>query len=118
MNAQLDWLSAARETRRKGTKGLLADLPRARATDPETSHQAAEEVRRSGRLTKQQGAVLDAVQKYPGSTAVELSRWAGLDRHAVSRRLPEIQPVHVRRGAPRECTINGRPQSTWYPVRR
>ena len=39
---------------------------------------------------------------------------AGLDRYAVSRRLPELQAAgHVRRLAPRVCTINGRPQCTW-----
>lgn len=118
MNAQLDWLAEARENRRRGTKGLLADLPRARATDPETSHQAAEAIRRSGKLTRQQAAVPEAVRRFPGSTAVELARKAELDRYAVSRRLPELQPVHVRRGPPRECTINGNPQSTWHPVRR
>jgi hypothetical protein len=26
--------------------------------------------------------------------------------------------VHVRRGPPRDCTINRRPQSTWYVVHR
>jgi hypothetical protein len=115
---QIDWLGEARAERKHGTKGLLADLPRARRRDPETSHQAAEGIRRSGELGKQQRAVLEAVRAYPGKTAVELAHLAGLDRYAVSRRLPELQPVHVRRGPPRDCTINRRPQSTWYAVQR
>lgn len=116
-SGQLDWLDLpqARAERRKGTRGLLADLPRARRDDPDTSHQAAEAIRRSGELGRQQRAVLEAVKAYPGKTAVELARLAGMDRYAVSRRLPELQPVHVRRGPPRECTVNHRPQSTWWP---
>ena len=115
---QVDWLQEAQEARRQGTRGLLADLPRSRRSDPETSHQAAEKIRRSGELGKQQRAVLEAVKAHPGKTAVELARMAGLDRYAVSRRLPELQPAHVRRGPPRDCTINRRPQSTWFPVAR
>ena len=39
-----------------------------------------------------------------------------LNRYAVSRRLPELQHKgQARRGAPRDCTVNGRPQSTWWP---
>jgi hypothetical protein len=118
MMGQLDWLSEARQERRTGTQGLLADVPRARKADPDTSHQAAEKIRKSGELGRQQRAVLEAVKAYPGKTAVELAHLAGLERYAVSRRLPELQPTHVRRGPPRDCSINGRPQSTWHPVNR
>jgi hypothetical protein len=120
MSAQLGfaWLEEAREQRKQGTERLLTDTPRARRRDPQTSHQAAEGIRRSGELGKQQRAVLEAVRAHPGKTAVELAHLAGLDRYAVSRRLPELQPVHVRRGPPRDCTINRRPQSTWYVVHR
>jgi hypothetical protein len=115
---QLDWLSDAQSERKRGTRGLLADLPRARRRDPQTSHQAAEGIRRSGELGKQQRAVLEAVRAHPGKTAVELAALSGLNRWAISRRLPELQPVHVRRGPPRDCTINRRPQSTWFAVHR
>lgn len=47
---QLDWLGinlqAARARRKAGTRGLLADVPRSRRDDPETSHAAADRVRR------------------------------------------------------------------------
>ena len=115
MSLQLDWLATAQATRKRGTRALLADTPRSRRSDPETSHQAADAIRRSGALGRQQRLVLEAVKANPGKTAVELARIAGLDRYAVSRRLPELQPVHVRRGPPRDCSINGRPQSTWWP---
>jgi DNA-binding CsgD family transcriptional regulator len=97
---------------------LLADTPRARRSDPETSHQAAAAIKATGALTKQQHQVLDAVRQWPGKTAVELARLAGIDRYAVSRRLPELSGVHVRRGPPRACTVNGRAQTVWYPVNR
>ena len=97
---------------------LFADTPRSRRSDPETSHIAADRIKASGVLGKQQAAVLEAVRRYPGSTAVEISTLAGIDRYAVSRRLPELSPVHVRRGPPRVCAVNGRPQGTWFPVKR
>lgn len=92
----------------------LTPRPMSRRSDPETSRIAAERLRASGELGRQAQAVLDAVRRWPGSTAVELARRAELDRYAVSRRLPELQAAgHVRRLAPRVCTINGRPQCTW-----
>lgn len=87
-----------------------------RRTDPETSRIAAARLVASGALGRQAQAVLDAVTRWPGSTAVELAGHAEIDRHAVSRRLPELQRRgQVRRGQPRDCRVNGRPQSTWWP---
>lgn len=94
-----------------------APRPMSRRHDPETSRIAAERLRASGALGKQAAAVLEAVRQHPGSTAVEIAQRAGIDRHAVSRRLPELQRQgKVRRGPPRDCTVNGRPQSTWRPT--
>lgn len=92
------------------------DTPRARRSDPETSHIASGRIR--PKLRKQQRAVLDALTRWPGSTAVELAHETGLDRYLVSRRLPELVPVYVRRGRPRECTVNKTPMTVWYPVDR
>jgi hypothetical protein len=89
------------------------DTPRARRSDPATSHLAAERVR--PRLRKQQRQVLDALTRWPGSTAVELATRSGLDRYLVSRRLPELVPQYARRGKPRSCTVASTPQTTWYP---
>lgn len=93
----------------------FTDTPRARRSDPETSHLAAERIK--PKLRAQQQAVLDALARWPGSTAVELAHETGLDRYLVSRRLPELVPVHARRGKPRVCSVNGTPMTTWYPVR-
>lgn len=90
--------------------------PRARRTDPETSHVAAERV--APKLRAQQQVVLDALTRWPGSTAVELAKASGLDRYMVSRRLPELVPTHARRGKPRVCRVASTPQTTWHPVPR
>lgn len=90
----------------------------ARRSDPSTSHAAGERLRESGKLRAQQQSVLDALTRWPGSTAVELATNSGLDRYLVSRRLPELAKAgHVRRMAPRVCKVNGSAQTTWYPVR-
>ena len=118
----------AREANRRGGAGLLADVPRARVTDPETSHRAAERIRETGQLRESQWLVLDAVTRWPGRTAVELGQLlAGVEcrrrarpatwwRFECSRRLPELVPFRVRRGKPRVCSVNRNPQTTWYPV--
>jgi len=93
----------------------MTDTPRARRSDPETSHLAAERVK--PKLRKQQEAVLAALTRWPGSTAVELAHATGLDRYLVSRRLPELVPVWARRGKPRTCSVAGTAQTTWYPTR-
>jgi hypothetical protein len=112
---QSDWLQSAQETRRQGTRGLLADTPRSRRSDPETSHEAAEQVRRSGDLGRQQLAVLEAVKRWPGLTSLELAARLNLDRYQVARRLPEIEAaLRVRRGDIK--SINGRNHLTWWPL--
>lgn len=127
--AQMDWLSlsAARAERKRGTRGLLADLPRSRRTDPDTSHEAAEAVRRSGQLGQQQLLVVDAVKRFPGRTSAELgqliagerSEDAIMWRYRAARRLPEVAVGgHVQRRAPRVCGATGRPAVTWYASAR
>lgn len=95
---------------------LLTDIPRARATDPVSSHLAAEEVRDSGRLGQQQAAVLAAVKRHPGLTSRELAVMMATDRYIVARRLPELEPVHVRKGDARKCRVGDRPAVTWWPA--
>ena len=87
-----------------------------RRNDPATSHTAAERLRASGKLNAQRQRVLDAPTRWPGSTAVELASHSGLDRYAVSRRLPDLaQAGLVRRMAPRVCRVNGSAQTTRWP---
>ena len=97
-------------------QALFTDTPRARRRDPETSHLAAERIKASGALGKQQQAVLEAVRKWPGSTAVEIARLGQIDRYAVSRRTAELAGVKIRKGQSRTCTVNGTPMTTWWPM--
>lgn len=103
---------------------ILADVPRARSTDPATSHQAAARVKASGALGRHQRAVLEAVQRFPGHTSAELAeRLVGNPDlaavtdlyHEVARRLPELAGVHVRKGGARPCAVRGSSCTTWWP---
>lgn len=109
------WLEAARAVRRKGTRGLIADVPRSRLNDPETSHEAAEQIRRSGVLAGHQTAILNAVKRWPGLSSLEIAARLQLDRHQVARRLKEIETAQrIRRGEAKH--INGRNHLTWWPA--
>lgn len=89
----------------------------ARATDPSTSHEAAEDITRSGVRAAQQQIVADAVRRFPGLTSFELAIRAGLDRYVVARRLSEIEETQaIRRGAARLCAESNRKAMTWWPV--
>jgi CRP-like cAMP-binding protein len=95
-----------------------ADLPaRARRTDPDTSHDAAEDVEREGHASRQREACLRVVRDTPGLTAAEIAQAAGLERHAPSRRLPELRDMGlVRNLDDRTCTVTRRLSMTWWPV--
>lgn len=94
---------------------VLTDTPRARRSDPVTSHEAADAIKASGALGEQQQIVLAAVQRWPGLTSLELAARMQRDRWMVARRLPELSPVHVRKGEEFR-TVNGRRHCTWWPV--
>lgn len=52
-----------------------------------------------------------------GLTAAEIAERTGLERHAPSRRLPELrQAGAVRNGEIRVCTVRGRRSLTWFPT--
>lgn len=79
-----------------------------------TSLEAAEELKRSGRLNQQCRQVLEALRGTPGATSAELARFAGLDRHLVARRLPDLDRLRlVQRGEARLCMATGRRAITW-----
>jgi hypothetical protein len=112
-----------------GTAGLAAGIepgpsraiPRARSTDPATSHRAAERVRRSGKVQAQRSILAQLVALYPGSTATELARHSmihhdavvlGADvtarRYCACRRLPECAGIEARDEGGRE--------RAWWPL--
>ena len=88
--------------------------PIARATDPATSHEAAEYMNATGKRKKQQQLALDLVRRHPGLTADELATYGQLDRYMLNRRLPELVMAQlVERGQARPSRITGRNASTW-----
>ncbi len=90
-------------------------MARARRTDPLTSHQAAEEAEASGRAHAQRQLCLAEVLKNPGKTAAEIAVATGLERHAPSRRLPELREAGlVTNGRSRICAVTGRLSITWF----
>lgn len=108
MTAQIDWLSLP-------APPLMTLRPRARRTDPSTSHEAAAAMLASGAIGRQAQDVLDAVRRWPGLTSLELGARMEIDRWAVARRLPELEGAgHVRRGEARQ--VNGRRHMTWWPA--
>jgi hypothetical protein len=89
----------------------------ARHTDFITSHEAAHEVEASGRAKEQRRACLDAVIRNPGMTAAEIAVAVGLERHAPSRRLPELRRIGlVYNGDQRVCREMGSKSITWFPA--
>ncbi len=88
---------------------LFTDTPRSRRNDPVTSHIAAERIKASGRLANHQNLIAQAIRRRPGMTYTEIAEFTGLERHAVGRRLKELEPLHARRGEVR----NG--MQTWWP---
>ena len=97
---------------------LTLDLasPRARNTDPSTSHEAA--TRQSkGRANSDAIAVLSCVKTMSGATSAELATFYGLDRHMVARRLPDLEASgKVLRGSVRRCKVRGTNAVTWLAV--
>lgn len=105
---------------------LFTDTPRARNSDPTTSHTAAARIKASGALGRQQALVRAYVEQFPGHTSAELARqmatsrgdgpggWA-IYRPMLGRRLPELVPVHARKGEARICDVTGAESLTWWP---
>lgn len=104
---------------------LLTDTPRARRSDPTTSHKAAERIKGIGALAQQQRLVREWVREHPGLTSAELARlmarrqdgddklWSKY-RPMIARRLGELVPVYLRRGPQRRCLVTDSPSITWW----
>jgi hypothetical protein len=98
----------------------LFDHPRSRRSDPQTSHDAAEHVAKSGLAADQQKRVLAAVVRWPGRTASELAENARavsqstLTRYDFGRRLPELRRRGlVPNGPARTCRVTRRQAMVW-----
>ena len=92
----------------------LFDLPQSRRSDPATSFHAADHIESTGRAGDQRAKCLAVVKAHPGRTAAEIAQLAGLDRHAASRRLPELRAAGlVVNGPARICTVQHSLGMTW-----
>lgn len=99
---------------------VYTETPASRSSDPKTSHAAEAEHTASGKRAAQQRQAADAVRQWPGRTSSELARLSGMDRHALGRRLPEIEagegPGQVVRAGERRDPETGRSGVRWWPV--
>lgn len=89
-----------------------------RTDGPETSRLAAIGTEKSGRAPTHRAMLLRAVAVNPGRTSAELAVLCSLDRHEAARRLPELRDAFraIRNGEPRECSVRGTRQMTWWAV--
>jgi len=89
----------------------------ARATDIDTSHDAAAHVVSSGLQAIQQERAAGALKVHPGMTSMELAKATGHDRYMLARRLPELlEDGRAWRGPKKPCQVSGRSACTWWPV--
>lgn len=78
--------------------------PRARQSDPSTSHAAAKRAERFA--ASHSGRILEALREHP-MTAGEISKHTGLSVEQVCRRLPEIAGVQVMTQGGRDIERDG-----------
>ncbi len=92
--------------------------PLARASHPQTSHDAADEFRGSDQFAYDMAFALAAVRRRPGLTAAELEFEEGTRDGKIRKRLAALADTHglVRRGAARTCGVTGRTSQTWEIV--
>lgn len=126
MTSQLDWIGGAHEGQAAASVRVAGYTrsrppPRARNSDPVSSHVAAAAITRSGVAQAQAQRVLAALQRFPGSTSAELAKSAQIERYAVARRLPELREeglVDRREPTPdtKPCRVGGKRACRWYPA--
>lgn len=94
--------------------GLFAIEPKARATDPQTSKDAAKAAEPVA--TGQARMVLAAIIAHPGRTASELAALIdGMDRHQIGRRTSDLKGKGlIEVGEPRAADGKRTKETTWY----
>lgn len=98
-----------------GPKMSLFELPMSKAADPVTSDQAAEKLKKSGRLKGQRLNVYNAVKKWPGRTSAEIADNMDIDRHTAAKRLPELRNAgYLVNGKIRKCRVCKNNCLTWF----
>jgi hypothetical protein len=101
----------------QGDIDFSAPQARSRRDDPTTSHEAAIRIEKSGAAADQRALCLAQIKRNPGMTAAEVAVAQRMERHAPSRRLPELRDAGlVFNGHPRLCTVQGSRSLTWFPT--
>lgn len=89
--------------------------PLSHRDDPQTSREAAELFKRSGKLGLHHRIVLDGVRQCSGATHSEIAAMTLLDWLQVARRLPELERMgFVCKGPARVCRIKQSKCCTWW----
>ena len=84
-------------------------------SDPAMSLLAEEQANRSGLRDSQARAVFAELRRGEGRTSAELARAMDLDRHAVARRLPDLEKLGlVRKGESKQCRVARKNAITWW----
>ena len=92
---------------------LFTPTPRARRSDPATSHLAAQRAAPSADAHRQR--IVAALRAKPGMTYREIADATGLEPVAVGRRLIEAERQGLARPGG-ERTQAGRAMRTWWPA--
>lgn len=95
----------------------VISTPAARASDPATSHEAADHVTTTGTRQRHVEIVIRAVSANPGLTSLELAEVCGLERHEVARRTADAETAGAIRKGPAKRQTNGRSAVTWEACR-
>lgn len=92
-------------------------VARARRDDPETSHLAAEQINKSGKIAEHHQIIAALVRQYPGLTTGELSeKTTELTHEQIWRRMSELEELNtVIHGAKRLCKVRRTLCRPWYP---
>jgi DNA-binding IclR family transcriptional regulator len=87
-------------------------MPKARRTDPQTSHEAAASMRRAA--TAQAATVLGALKRLRKAGAEQISELCNLPAYTVRKRLPELFEAGLAEptGNTRK-TLSGRSERVW-----
>jgi DNA-binding MarR family transcriptional regulator len=94
---------------------VLSKLKVSRSYDPYSSHEAENEINKTGSRAAHQKIILEAVRRYPGHTSKELTRFCDLDRYQIARRLADLENAgYIEKGPIRKCTIGNRNAATWF----
>ena len=90
-------------------------MAKSRYTDPATSSDAARLVEGSGTAARHRDKLYRTICfVHPNEkTAGELAFLTGIERHEVSRRLPELRPLLVENGEARRCQFLKTFAITW-----